>query len=177
MTRSLPNILITGTPGTGKTTLCEYLISNLPSTFKTFDVTNLIKEHNLHTGYDKEFQSYIFDDDKVVDYLEDEFKKHPGGNIVDFHTCDFFPERWFDLVVVLRTDNTILYKRLEKRGYPQKKITENVECEIMQVLLDEARESYKENIIVELHNNSVSDMENNAKKILNWIKNWKPPLN
>jgi hypothetical protein len=26
-----------------------------------------------------------------------------GGNVVDFHSCDFFPERWFDLVVILRT--------------------------------------------------------------------------
>jgi adenylate kinase len=38
-----------------------------------------------------------------------------GGNIMDFHTIGFFPERWFDLVIVLRTDNTILYDRLAKR--------------------------------------------------------------
>ena len=38
-----------------------------------------------------------------------------GGNIVDYHGCDFFPERWFDCVVVLQTDNTILYDRLSRR--------------------------------------------------------------
>ena len=38
-----------------------------------------------------------------------------GGNIVDYHGCDFFPERWFDIVFVLRTNNTILYERLEQR--------------------------------------------------------------
>jgi adenylate kinase len=38
-----------------------------------------------------------------------------GGCIIDFHSCDFFPERWFDLVVVLRTDNDVLFGRLEKR--------------------------------------------------------------
>ena len=38
-----------------------------------------------------------------------------GGNIVDYHGCEFFPERWFDIVFVLRTDNTLLYNRLEKR--------------------------------------------------------------
>lgn len=38
-----------------------------------------------------------------------------GGNIVDYHGCDFFPERWFDYVVVLQTDNTILYDRLSRR--------------------------------------------------------------
>ena len=38
-----------------------------------------------------------------------------GGNIVDYHGCEFFPERWFDIVFVLRTDNTILYDRLQER--------------------------------------------------------------
>lgn len=38
-----------------------------------------------------------------------------GGIIVDYHGCDFFPERWFDRVVVLQTDNSILYDRLSKR--------------------------------------------------------------
>lgn len=67
-----------------------------------------------------------------------------GGVIIEHHSVDWFPERWFDLVIVLRTDNTILYDRLAKRygpclllifyrDYSQHKITENVECEIMQV--------------------------------------------
>ena len=51
--------------------------------------------------------------------------------------------RWFDLVIVLTTDNTILYERLEKRGYEPKKISENVQCEIMAVIVEEARESYR----------------------------------
>jgi adenylate kinase len=50
---------------------------------------------------------------QVVDELEPSMG--PGGNVVDFHSCDLFPERWFDLVLVLRTNNTVLYDRLEKR--------------------------------------------------------------
>ena len=38
-----------------------------------------------------------------------------GGRIVDYHGCDFFPERWFDIVFVLRTNNTALFDRLSKR--------------------------------------------------------------
>lgn len=38
-----------------------------------------------------------------------------GGNIVEYHSCEFFPERWFDIVFVLRTDNTALYDRLTAR--------------------------------------------------------------
>lgn len=49
----------------------------------------------------------------MIDELED--KMGQGGNIVDYHGCEFFPERWFDIVFVLRTDNTILYDRLENR--------------------------------------------------------------
>lgn len=38
-----------------------------------------------------------------------------GGLIIDWHTCELFPERWPDLVVVLRCDHSLLWERLEKR--------------------------------------------------------------
>lgn len=38
-----------------------------------------------------------------------------GGIVLEHHTVDFFPERWFDLVLVLRCDNTLLYDRLVDR--------------------------------------------------------------
>ena len=50
---------------------------------------------------------------KLCDELEDSMRE--GGNIVDYHGCDLFPERWFDLVVVLQTENGILYDRLANR--------------------------------------------------------------
>lgn len=53
---------------------------------------------------------------QVVDELED--KMTEGGVIVDYHGCDFFPQRWFDIVFVLRTNNTQLYTRLESRCVP-----------------------------------------------------------
>jgi len=47
-----------------------------------------------------------------------------GGKIIDYHGCDFFPERWFDVVFVLRTNNTLLYDRLEKRFVTQTKVAQ-----------------------------------------------------
>lgn len=94
-----------------------------------------------YQGWDEEFECFILDEDKVCDELEDTMTA--GGNIVDHHSCDFFPERWFDAVVVLQTDNSILFQRLEGRGYSEKKINENIECEIFMVVTEEARESYK----------------------------------
>lgn len=65
-----------------------------------------------------------------------------GGHIVDYHGSDFFPERWFDFVFVLRCNNTLLYDRLSTRGYSAKKIEGNIECEIFGSLVEEAKDSY-----------------------------------
>lgn len=73
-----------------------------------------------------------------------------GGCVVDYHGCDFFPERWFDFVIVLRCNNTLLYDRLAARGYNDRKIRENVECEIFGSLLEEARDSYKVSLATRL---------------------------
>lgn len=104
---------------------------------------------------------------QICDELEPSIGQQ-GGFIVDFHSCDIFPERWFDLVMVLRADNTILYDRLVQRGYQANKVTENVECEIMQVVLDEALGSYQEDIVVERQSDDIEQMEDNVL----WIKDW-----
>ena len=110
-TRLHPNILITGTPGTGKTTTSD-LLSTL-TTYPHVNVGQVVKEKSCHEGVDTQFDSFILDEDKLVDELEPLLES--GGHIVDFHSSEIFPERWFDLVVVLRTDNTVLYDRLAKR--------------------------------------------------------------
>lgn len=167
--RKLPNILITGTPGTGKTTTSELVA--IATGLNNINVGTIVKEKGCHEGRDNEFDAFILDEDKLVDEMEEMMSA--GGNIVDFHSCDFFPERWFDLVVVLRTYNEILYPRLEKRGYKQNKISENIEAEIMQVVLEEARESYKPEIVVELMSNTVEEMEDNVNKIEEWVEKYK----
>ncbi len=63
-TRSRPNILVTGTPGTGKTTTSDLIASTLGLTH--LPVSDLVKEHSLHQGYDQEFDTYILDEDKVT---------------------------------------------------------------------------------------------------------------
>ena len=48
-----------------------------------------------------------------------------------------------------------------------------MECEIMGVLLEEARESYPDEIVHELPSNSPEDMESNIERIMSWIEKWK----
>ncbi|KLO20573.1 P-loop containing nucleoside triphosphate hydrolase protein [Schizopora paradoxa] len=167
--RQQPTILITGTPGTGKSTHAALLAQQ--TQLKHINIGDLVKEKGLHEGFDEEWQSYTVDEDKLLDELEP--VASAGGVILDWHTCDIFPERWIDLVVVLRCDHTVLWERLEERKYPLKKIQENNESEIMQTILDEAKESYAEEIVVELRSESTDELETNVDRIMTWIKAWK----
>ncbi|ODV87504.1 hypothetical protein CANARDRAFT_26905 [[Candida] arabinofermentans NRRL YB-2248] len=167
--RSLPNIIITGTPGCGKTSHAEQLASQ--SGLNHISISDFAKENKCIEGYDEERDSSIVDEDKLLDALEPLIEK--GGQIIDWHCCEIFPERWIDLVIVLRCNNTILYDRLQKRGYKESKISENVEVEIMQVLLMEAKDNYAEEIVIELNSEDVDSLEENVERIGQWIDNWK----
>ena len=76
-------------------------------------------------------------------------------------------------MVVLRTDSTKLYDRLKARNYPEKKLQENLDSEIMEVLLEEARDGFDADIVVELRSDEVGDLQSNVERIEAWIENWK----
>ncbi|OBT57962.1 hypothetical protein VE04_00963 [Pseudogymnoascus sp. 24MN13] len=79
---------------------------------------------------------------------------------------------WIDLVVVLRVNSTILYDRLKSRNYPELKLQENLDSEIMEVLLQEARDSYDEEIVVELTSNTSEEVDSNVARIEAWVAQW-----
>ncbi|VDK34837.1 unnamed protein product [Taenia asiatica] len=167
--RALPNILITGTPGCGKTTLATELAR--VSGLSYISVNDVAKADNLYDGYDEVNECHILDEDRVIDEIEP--KMQEGGQILDYHSCDFFPERWFDAVFVLRTDNQVLYPRLASRGYKLKKIQDLIHCEIVQVVLDEARDSYDAEIVHELKSDTLENLAENIERIVAWIELWK----
>ena len=167
-----PNILITGTPGVGKTSTAQQIAEKLGSSFRCVEVGALVKEHKLG-DYNEEFDTMEYDEDnedKLLDLMDPMCAA--GGCIVDFHTPDMFPESWFELVLVLRTSTDVLYDRLTARGYNEKKRTENMECEIMQVVLDEAHESYDTNIVHEVPSNTLEEMESNVARVESWVSAW-----
>lgn len=108
---------------------------------------------------------------QLLDTMEDDAKK--GGLIIDWHACDLFPKSWIDLVVVLRVDSSTLYDRLKARNYPEAKLQENLDSELMDVLIQEARDSYDEEIVIELHSNSADEMDENVDRVEAWVKQWK----
>ena len=171
--RHRPNVLITGTPGTGKSSLAERVAAAVDDLTR-IDVSQLAKDGDMLESFDATHDTHVIDEDKVLDHMEEHgLGGDAGGVVVDYHGCDLFPERWFDLVVVLTCDNGVLYDRLQARGYSDTKIRGNVECEIFQTLIEEAKESYDEDIVKVCASDSIEDMEENEKSICEFIRNWK----
>ncbi|KIX10365.1 uncharacterized protein Z518_01447 [Rhinocladiella mackenziei CBS 650.93] len=181
--RSLPNVLITGTPGVGKTTTCSQLLSiasqsTPPLNLKHLSINDIVKERSCHTGYDEELQTLIVDEDKLMDEVEKEISDGDGegGFVIDWHSTAGFAVRWVDLVVVLRCEETTeLYDRLVARGYKDEKVQENMDAEIFGIVSEEAKEGWgeaEEGQVVELKSVEAEDIEENAERLLQWVKNW-----
>lgn len=172
MLRTDPNIIITGTPGVGKTTHCEQLAQR--TGLHHLSINDIVKKHNIgEPSTDPEDpNTKIVDEDRLLDCIENDLEE--GGQIIDWHACDLFPPSQIDLVCVVRCQDTkILYDRLKARGYGEKKLEENMDCEIMEVLVQEARDAYDEEIVVELKSEKAEDVEGNVERIESWIQQWR----
>lgn len=60
------------------------------------------------------------------------------------------------------------------RGYEGAKLSNNIECEIFQILLEEAQENYEESIVVALRSDTVEDVARNVEALTDWVRNWQP---
>jgi adenylate kinase len=65
--RKSPNIIVTGTPGVGKTALCEQLAQS--THLKHLSVNKIAEERDCFDGKDEELGSWIVDEDKVCKEL------------------------------------------------------------------------------------------------------------
>lgn len=69
--RRHPIILLTGTPGTGKTLHSEMLALDADVPLQHLNIGDIVKQHGFHEGWDDEWQSYTVDEDRLLDYLEE----------------------------------------------------------------------------------------------------------
>ncbi|RWR98579.1 adenylate kinase isoenzyme 6-like protein [Dinothrombium tinctorium] len=171
MKRKWPNFLVTGTPATGKSTLCDRIRKSCPQ-FTAINIGDFAKQHQLYDGYDEEFECHVIDEESLIDKLRPTLENKNGAIVIDYHGCDLFPSEWFNAVFVLRTSNTLLYDRLLQRNYSEKKLKNNVECEIFQTILDEANEAFDSDAVFELQNDTEQDLEKNVEFIVDWLKKW-----
>lgn len=134
---------VSGTPGTGKTTLAKALAKKLG--FAYIDIKNLIEDKNIGSGYDQKRKCRIVDTKilnreirLLVKGLKD--KGNQKGAVIDSHLSHYLPKKFFNAVIITRCDIKILKKRLEKRGYDKEKARENIDAEIFDICFNEAIE-------------------------------------
>ena len=126
-------IVISGTPGTGKTSISKE-ISNIINA-KVISLNELAISENLTREYDELRDTYIINEAKIKKRLKNSIKKFKKESvnylIIESHLADITPNKFIDYAVILRCAPDELYNRLELRGYKKEKIIENVQSEIL----------------------------------------------
>lgn len=142
----MKTICVSGSVGTGKTTLAKKLSKKL--NYSCIDVSKLVKKHKLYDGYDKKRKCYIVDTKKLNKELIMLINKQDKGIIIDSHLSHYLPKKYVDLCIITKCNLKELQKRLRRRGYSAAKVQENLECEIFDVCLNEAKEAGHKVIVI-----------------------------
>ena len=111
------SIGVIGTPGCGKTTLCKEL------GFPTISVRDLADENDCLGEIESDGAAEI-----DVEKLAKLWVSPNELTLVDGHLAHHLP---VDALVVVRCNPQELKKRLEARGYPERKIQDNIEVEML----------------------------------------------
>lgn len=148
-------IIITGTPGTGKTTTANFLSSKINC--KCIRISDVADE--ACTGV--EGNSKVIDVKKLSKKIR---KIIQGDAIIEGHLSHLLGIG--DIVIVLRTNPEILKQRLVKHGFKGEKLRENLEAEALDVCLIESLERHKSVYEIDTSHKTPSIVVEDILKIL-----------
>lgn len=158
-------LLITGTPGTGKTTVSRLLAELLSG--HLIDLNKLIEQEHLYTGYHPEYGFKIVDMKKMCNRISEIIKNLKEDLIIiEGHLSHFCEEA--DLVVVLRSHPSFLRKRLQDKGFNEFKINENIEAEALDICVFEAFQIHSDKVNeIDTSNKSPQDVVDLIIRVIN----------
>lgn len=122
-------IALTGTPGTGKTTVAAILRTRGNS---VISVNELAESMDCMRDTDERRRSVEVDTD-CLSHID--LSTYPPDSIFEGHLAHYLS---VDMTIVLRTSPNLLKKRLSQRGWVPEKVRENMEAEACDVILVEA---------------------------------------
>ncbi|MFA4957691.1 MAG: adenylate kinase family protein [Candidatus Methanoperedens sp.] len=170
-------IALTGTPGTGKTTVCEVIKdhSQYKKQYNIIDVNKIVLGEKLYTGKDEARDTYEADMDKLKERIELEIRKAPRDMdvILEGHLSHLLP---VDAIIVLRAHPLAIRKRLGKRkNYSFEKIRENANAEALDVILVESVELNKNVFEINTTDKNLLAVVKSVISIIEGIKQGKIP--
>jgi adenylate kinase len=174
-------ILITGTPCTGKTTVAKQLTTKLNADY--INLTEYAKTNGLTLGEDKKRQTTIINEKTMQQKLTQTINTTKTRNIIiDGHYAPTVtPKNLTTHIIVLRRNPIELRKQMEKRGYQNTKLWENLAAEILDVCLIEALQTQQKQKICEIDTtnktpeqttNEILAIINKEKKCNTGIVDW-----
>lgn len=153
-------IVITGTPGTGKSSLAKALAAHLR--YPRLDVLALIEQHNIYRIVRGEKEKTV-KMRALHRAVKQWFNDHPNGIAESHLLCEF--DAGADIVVVLRCKPNVLEKRLEKRRYTKSKVRGNVESEALDYCLVNAELNYRDGRVMPIDTTRRISAAHFARKI------------
>jgi adenylate kinase len=151
-------VAISGTPGTGKTAVCEKLRKD---GYSVVDLNKLAYDSNSVLGVDPERDVDIVD----VDTLKDRVKELRNDLVfLDGHFSHLMD---VDVSVVLRCNPKELRRRLEAKEWSENKIRENVEAEAVDAITVESTESDAETWEIDTTERTADQTVDSVLKIVN----------
>ena len=131
-------ILITGTPCTGKTTTAKQLAQKLNAQY--INLTEYAKTYGLTLGEDKERKTTIINEQAMHQKLAQTIQTSTNQNIIiDGHYAPAVtPTELTTHVFVLRRNPKELKQHMQKSGFSNQKLWENLAAEILDTCLIEA---------------------------------------
>jgi len=128
-------IVVTGTPGTGKTVVATELARRRGMEY--LSLSQFVISNGLYTSFDQESSSYLLDEEKTKEQLANYLR---GRNVVVEAIYPSLVQG--DSILVLRRHPLLVYRDLLSRGWSEAKVMENVEAEALGVVEEEARETF-----------------------------------
>ena len=162
---------MTGTPGTGKTTIAKILSKKLDA--RHIELSVYAKENGLILENDEERDTEIVDMDALTGSLDELVKKSNGLVVVEGHySHELFESEQVLFLFVLRKAPWQLHDILQNRLYSYEKVWENLEAEIVGVIAQESQE-YSIDKLHEVDTTDKSATET-VEEILDVIRGEKP---
>lgn len=174
-------VFVTGTPGTGKTTVARLLAKAIHA--KYVNPTTLLRRKGIDYTYDENKKTRIVSIRRLRSSLDSLARRTDRGLVIDSHiTFEITSCPILERVIVLRCNPTVLERRLKRKRWTKRKINENVVAEALDICLWDALQNYgwrkiseidttdkRPSCVVQLAIQNLKDRRTRTRPKVNWL--------